>query len=211
MVQGVNGNDAPRKVTIGGENYRVREREVNGEEVSVFIKGRGKNKTAFIKDENGNLEQLHQDFMNPKGFITDDVQQQRTASFADRMNSKYSDENRPVDNYNYNLSSAADSVYLKHSPDVVGKFVTIEAPQTNGVYSRPQQYIAYMDPKTGENKFLSKTTEMENGDKGVMMYNINIETGKLEREKAIVYHQDGSRTETDVATRQSVHIPAQEE
>lgn len=216
MVQGVDGNNGPHKVTINGENYRVKEKNVNGQNISVFIKGKGNDKTTFIKDENGNLEQLHKDYMNPKAFITEDVKQQRTSHFADRMNSKYDDENRPVDNYKYNLSSGADATYLKNAPDVVGKLVTIESKPTDRAYNlseamQPQQYVVYMDPNTGENKFLSKPSEMQNGDKGVMMYGINSETGKLEREKAIVYHQDGSRTETNVATRESVHIPVQEE
>lgn len=139
------------RINIGGESYRVRQREVNGQKQEIFYK----DGLAYIKNNSGKLEALKKfddGLFKKASYVTQDYEADMNERNANRLNSKYSDENRPELT---GLLGTGDFLYNSDIVGYKGRFALGDGDSINGVVFR--------DKNTNTNKVISE----QKGDTGV--------------------------------------------
>ena len=168
---------------INGVNYQVRERSVNGQKTQIYYK----DGEAFIKNAEGKMEKLHKmsdNAFKKAEYWTDGYYKEVQDRYNQRLNEKFSDDNRPTLN-----GGITDARTLIHSDDIVGfkgKFGTLSGASISGVIIR--------DLKTNENRVL-QSRNAENGTNMKAIYALDEGTGAFFLERKTITNPDGSGIE----------------
>lgn len=167
------------KINIDGQSYKVRQREVDGKKQEIYYNSG----QAYIKTSDGKLEKLNKfsdGIFNKASYTTQAFENKTRENFADSLNSKYTDENRPM------LQGKVDANTFIHSTELVGykgKFSAGNDRSINGVIIR--------DKETNENRVLAERNN-SNGTSASAIYAMNEETGELFLESRTMKNPDGS-------------------
>lgn len=169
------------RVNFGGESYKVRQREVDGKKQEIYYKGG----EAFIKTSDGKLEKLNKTsdgVFQKASYNTEGYQKKAEENYANHLNSKYTDADRPT------LEGKVDAEAFTHSADFVGykgRFVDENDKGFNG--------IVFRDKESNENRVLAERN-FENGSSQKNVYAMNPDSGKFFLESRTIQNADGGMT-----------------
>ncbi len=167
------------KIDIGGQTYKVRQREVDGKKQEIYYR----DGEAFIKDASGNLAKLNKSsdaIFKKASYNTQEYTQNSKENYANYLNSRSSDEDRPT------LQGSVDANTFVYSSDLVGYKGKFNLPNGSGVNG-----IIVRDKDTNQNRILAERNN-PNGTSVSALYAMNEETGEIFLESRSTKNPDGS-------------------
>ncbi len=169
-------------INIGGESYKVRQREVDGKKQEIYYR----DGQAYIKDASGKLETLNKlddGIFKKASYTTQKFEAAVNKNHADSLNSKYTDENRPE-----LTGSISDGTFLYDDAIVgyKGCFSLGNGDSVNGVIFR--------DPDTQINKVRSDRNS-ESGINVSNVYAFNQDSSEFFLESRTITRPDGSQVQ----------------
>lgn len=167
------------RINIGGETYKVRQREVDGRKQEIYYK----DGQAYIKNASGKLESINKfddGVFKKASYVTQKYEENLNKNYADNLNSKYTDENRPE------LTGMIGDYDFKHNSDIVGykgRFSLGNGESINGVVFR--------DENTNTNKVRSDSNT-GNGVNVSTVYAINDDSSDFFMESRTITLPNGN-------------------
>ena len=167
------------RINIGGETYKVRQREVDGKKQEIYYK----DGQAYIKNGDGQLETINKfddGLFKKASYTTKGFEKQLMENYANSLNSRYEEGERPE------LSGVIDQHDFEKNDSIVGykgRFSLGSGGTVNGVVFR--------DEKTNTNKVKSEQNA-ETGANVSTVYALKDDSSDFFIESRTITLPDGS-------------------